>query len=344
METGLFGQNMSNSALGGVPLLALIIIAVVVLVPLIWSMIVITPGKRARIIERLGNPLQNARMPGLTLKFPWPIDIVVGQVNLQLQEISADVSVKTSDNAFMLLPVKAQYRASSEPEGARRAFYELEHPETQITSYILNNVRQSAAGMTMIDLYQNRDSVEAQVQESLQERFIKYGFWIENVLIDEPQPSPEVRNAFNRVIASEREKEAAQNIADAKRIELVGIALAEKESKKLQGEGIANMREAIATGMENAMKTLTLSGLNTSQALQLIMDTNRLDTLGTAASQGNLVLADLGNGAQIMSTIAAVKAADRHTQDNRQNPPLGENSLNDQNNTDYPADDYEDER
>ena len=31
-------------------------------------------------------------------------------------------------------------------------------------------------------------------------------------------------------------KEAAQNIADAKRIELVGIAQAESESKKLQGD------------------------------------------------------------------------------------------------------------
>lgn len=286
--------------------------AAIFLVLLIWSIIVITPGKRASIIERFGRPLARAKMSGLTFKLPWPIDILVAQVNLQLQEISADVSVKTSDNAFMLLPVKAQYRASSEPEGAVRAYYELEDPEQQITSYVLNNVRQSASGMTMIDLYQNRDAIEEQVQEALQERFIRYGYSIENVLIDEPQPSVEVRDAFNRVIASEREKEAAQNIADAKRIELVGVAQAESESKKLQGEGIANMRKAIAVGMEAAMKTLTNSGLNEQEALHLLMDTNRLDTISTAAAHGNLVLADMQDSTHFMNTIGAIRASEQN--------------------------------
>lgn len=280
------------------------------LVLIIWSIIVITPGKRASIVERFGRPLPKAKMSGLTFKLPWPIDIMVAQINLQLQEISADVSVKTSDNAFMLLPVKAQYRASSEPEGAVRAHYELEDPEQQITSYVLNNVRQSASGMTMIDLYQNRDAIEEQVQEALQERFIRYGYSIENVLIDEPQPSVEVRDAFNRVIASEREKEAAQNIADAKRIELVGVAQAESESKKLQGEGIANMRKAIAHGMEAAMATLTNSGLSEQEALHLLMDTNRLDTISTAAAHGNMILADMQDSAHFMNTIGAIRAAD----------------------------------
>ncbi len=287
---------------------------------LIWSIIVITPGKRASIIERFGRPLTNAKMSGLTFKLPWPIDRIVAQVNLQLQEISADVSVKTSDNAFMLLPVKAQYRASSDREGAVRAYYELEDPEIQITSYVLNNVRQSASGMTMIDLYQNRDAIEAQVQSALQDQFMQYGYSIENVLIDEPQPSVEVRDAFNRVIASEREKEAAQNIADAKRIELVGIAQAESESKKLQGEGIASMREAIATGIEGAMKTLTDSGLSEQEALHLLMDTNRLDTISTAAAHGNMILADMADNTHFMNTIAAIKAAEQNDRSKRPQP------------------------
>lgn len=294
--------------------------AVIFAILLIWSIIIITPGKRASIIERFGRPLTNAKASGLTFKLPWPIDQIVAQVNLQLQEISADVSVKTSDNAFMLLPVKAQYRASSDPQGAVRAYYELEDPEQQITSYVLNNVRQSASGMTMIDLYQNRDAIEAQVQNSLQEQFLQYGYSIENVLIDEPQPSVEVRDAFNRVIASEREKEAAQNIADAKRIELVGIAQAESESKKLQGEGIASMREAIATGMEAAMKTLTDSGLSEQESLHLLMDTNRLDTISTAASHGNLILADMADSTHFMNTIAALKAAEQNNPKNSAAP------------------------
>ena len=272
--------------------------------------IIIVPGKRAKILETFGKPHDRARLPGLSFKLPWPITHVVGTVNLQLQEIGADVSVKTKDNAFMTLPVKVQYRASSDPLGAVKAHYELEDSEQQITSYVLNNVRQTAASMDMIDLYQNRDDIENQVQAALQERFSRFGFIIENVLVDEPQPSVEVRDAFNRVIASIREKEAAENIAEAKRIELVGVARAEKESKKLQGEGIAEMREAIATGMKQAMNTLKGAGLNETQALSLLMDTNRLDTLGSAATHGNMVLVDMQSGSSTLSdTITAVKVA-----------------------------------
>ena len=273
------------------------------------TVVVITPGKRAKIIERLGKPLERARMSGLSLKFPWPIDRVVGTVNLQLQEISANVSVKTRDNAFMTLPVKVQYKASSDPDGAVRAHYELENPEHQITSYVLNSARQTASGMSMIELYQNRDAIETHVQETLQEQFAQYGYTIANVLVDEPQPSQEVEDAFNRVIASEREKEAAQNIADARRIELVGIARAESESKKLQGQGIANMRDAIARGLDKALGKLQAGGLTVDQSLMLLMDTNRLDTLGSAAAHGNMVLVDMQDGSGFAKTVAAVRAA-----------------------------------
>ncbi len=275
--------------------------------------IVLTSGKRAKVIERLGKPVNSARLAGLSFKLPYPLDRVVGIVNLQLQETGAEVSVKTKDNAFMTLPVKVQYRAANDPSGAVRAHYELEEPQKQIISYVLNNVKNAASGMEMQDLYQNRDSIETEVQQALLAQFAQYGYEIVNVLVDEPKPSDEVRDSFNRVIASLREKEAAQNIADAKRIELVGIATAEKESKKLQGEGMANMREAIATGMEKAMKTLTGSGLNHEQALGLLMDTNRLDTLGAAAAHGNMILVDMQGGGDLAKTVGAVKAAERPT-------------------------------
>lgn len=282
------------------------------LVIVLATTIVITPGKRAKIIERLGKPLSAARMPGLSLKLPWPFDRVVASVNLQLQEIGADVSVKTSDNAFMTLPVKVQYKASSDLAGAVRAHYELENPERQITSYVLNNARQTAATMTMVDLYQNRDAIEAQVQSALQAQFEQYGYSIVNVLIDEPQPSIEVRDAFNRVIASEREREAATNIAEARKIELIGVAAAEKESKRLQGEGIAEMREAIARGMDAAMTTLRNAGLTPQESLMLLMDTNRLDTLSTVASEGNMILVDMKGSDDLAKMLTAVQAgADR---------------------------------
>jgi regulator of protease activity HflC (stomatin/prohibitin superfamily) len=275
---------------------------------LLFSMIYIVRGKTAVVLETFGKPHRHAKLPGLKLKAPWPITAIRARVNLQLQEIEANVSVKTKDNAFMTLPVKVQYRASDNPEGAVKAHYELENPEQQITSYILNNVRQTASGMDMIALYANRDEMETKVAETLSERFQRFGFIIENVLVDEPQPSQEVRDAFNKVIASHRLKEAAENEAEAARIKLVGVAKAEQESKKLQGEGMAQMREAVAQGLKESMETMKAAGLSPEQSMEFLNETNRLDTITNAAAHGNMVIVDTRGGNSFVDTVGAVKA------------------------------------
>ncbi len=279
----------------------------ILLVILLFFTVFIVKGKTAAILETFGKPHTQAVFPGLRLKWPAPITVIVARINLQLQEIHADVSVKTSDNAFMTLPVKVQYRASDDPVGAVKAHYELEQPEKQITSYVLNNVRQTASGMEMTELYANRDAVEQQVQVALSEQFARFGYIIENVLVDEPQPSAEVRDAFNKVIASKRLMEAARNEAEAERIKLVGAAQAEAESKKLQGEGMAKMREAIAVGLEEAMKTMARAGLNPQESISFLTDTNRIDAITTASTHGNVILMDVGEQKSIATTAALLK-------------------------------------
>lgn len=283
-------------------------ILILLLLVLLPSMIFVVKGKTAVILETFGRPHQTAVFPGLHAKLPWPITSIVARVNLQLQEIHADVSVKTSDNAFMTLPVKVQYKASDDGVGAVKAHYELESPERQITSYVLNNVRQTASGMEMTELYANRDAVESQVQTALSEQFARFGYIIENVLVDEPQPSPEVRDAFNKVIASKRLMEAARNEAEAARIKLVGAAQAEAESKKLQGEGMAQMRTAIARGLEEAMETMQKAGLDTNVAIQFLTDTNRLDTITSAATHGNTIIIDAGANKDLAGMAAMIES------------------------------------
>lgn len=70
------------------------------------------------------------------------------------------------------------------------------------------------------------------------------------------------------------------------------------------------MRRAIALGLKEAMQEMRGSGISSDQALSLLMDTNRLDTLDTAAVHGNMVIVDMQGGATALaSTISAVKAA-----------------------------------
>ncbi len=115
--------------------MAAILLALLILPTIFY----VVRGKTAAILETLGKPQKQAKFPGLHFKLPYPITQIVARMNLQLREISADVSVKTKDNSFMTLPVKVQYRASEDPLGAVKSHYELEKPELQIKGSSENN-------------------------------------------------------------------------------------------------------------------------------------------------------------------------------------------------------------
>jgi len=289
------------------------LIAIVVFV--IKTMVHIVSGKTALVVETFGRPNQHALMPGLNFTFPWPIQSIAGEVNLQLQEIKTDVEVKTADNVFLKLPVATQYRADSDPAGAVKAFYELAEPREQIASFVLNNVRQSGAKMTLEQLFQSRDHLQQVVQDELAQRFGTYGFIIEAVLVDQPQPSKEVQASFNQVIASQRLLEAAKNEGEAVRIKLVKSAEAEAESKQLQGQGIANMRKAIAEGIDESLKRIKKAAptLSDREIMDFLTATNRLDTISTAAPFGNLIVVDMAGEAKqeiahnLVGNLAATK-------------------------------------
>lgn len=69
-------------------------------------------------------------------------------------------------------------------------------------------------------------------------------------------PPERVKGAMNDVYASEREREAARNKADAEYITLIRRAEADKERKRLQGEGISEQRKAILSGQKEIADTL----------------------------------------------------------------------------------------
>ena len=284
-------------------------IGVLLMLALAKSWFYIVGGKEVAILQTLGKPHEQGYGPGLHLKLPWPITTIHEILTTQIQQIEAKVAIKTKDNVFMTLPTKVQFRVDDDLRQAVKASYELEDPIAQVEAYVLNSIRSTAAGMDMADIFSNRDKIENAALRDLTGRFKNFGYIIENVLLDQPRPPANVEDSFNKVIASQRLKEAAVYEAEAIRERLVGAAKAESESKKLQGEGMAAMREAIAKGLEVSMETLKKTGLTAEQATAFLTDTNRLDTMNSVASHGNVMILDIANGSVFGQTLGALKAA-----------------------------------
>lgn len=259
----------------------------------------IVKQQTAVTIERFGR-FHSIRNSGLQLKIPL-VDRIAGKLSLKIQQLDVIVETKTLDDVFVKLKVSVQYVVIREK--VYEAFYKLEYPHDQITSYVFDVVRAEVPKMKLDDVFVKKDDIAIAVKAELQEAMLEYGYDIIKTLVTDIDPDQQVKNAMNRINASEREKIAAQFEGDAARILIVEKAKAEAESKRLQGQGIADQRREIARGLEESVEVLNKVGINSQEASALIVVTQHYDTLQSIGEETNTNLILLPNSPQAGSDM-----------------------------------------
>jgi len=261
---------------------------VVLAIALLALSIFTVKQQTAAIMERFGKFL-TVRQSGLHFRIPL-VDKISGRISLKIQQLDVIVETKTKDDVFVKLKVSVQYKVIREK--VYDAFYKLDYPHDQITSYVFDVIRAEVPKMKLDDVFERKNDVANAVKSELNDSMIEYGYDIIKTLVTDIDPDAQVKNAMNRINAAEREKVAAQYEGDAARILIVEKAKAEAESKRLQGLGIADQRREIARGLEESVEVLNKVGINSQEASALIVVTQHYDTL-QAVSQGtnsNLIL------------------------------------------------------
>ncbi|WP_149273701.1 SPFH domain-containing protein [Pareuzebyella sediminis] len=281
--------------MGSFFLIPILFIAVVILL----SSFFVVKQQRAVIIERFGK-FQSIRNSGLQMKIPL-VDRISGRLSLKIQQLDVIVETKTLDDVFVKLKVSVQYVVIKEK--VYEAFYKLEYPHDQITSYVFDVVRAEVPKMKLDDVFVKKDDIAIAVKAELQDAMLEYGYDIIKTLVTDIDPDAQVKAAMNRINASEREKIAAQFEGDAARILIVEKAKAEAESKRLQGQGIADQRREIARGLEESVEVLNKVGINSQEASALIVVTQHYDTLQSIGEETNTNLILLPNSPQAGSDM-----------------------------------------
>ncbi|MDN3708583.1 SPFH domain-containing protein [Myroides ceti] len=253
----------------------------------------------AVIVERFGK-YNSIRQSGLHLKIPI-VDRIAGRVNLRIQQLDVIIETKTKDNVFVKLKVSVQFKVVQET--VYEAFYKLEYPHDQITSYVFDVVRAEVPKLKLDDVFERKDDVAVAVKRELNDAMKTYGYDIINTLITDIDPDIQVKNAMNRINAADREKTAAEYEAEASRIRIVAKAKAEAESKRLQGQGIADQRREIARGLVESVDVLNKVGINSQEASALIVVTQHYDTLTSIGTENNSNLILLPNSPQAGSDM-----------------------------------------
>jgi regulator of protease activity HflC (stomatin/prohibitin superfamily) len=251
------------------------------------------------IVERFGR-FHSIRQSGLQLKIPL-IDRIAGRVNLKIQQLDVIIETKTKDNVFVKLKVSVQFMVVKET--VYDAFYKLEFPHDQITSYVFDVVRAEVPKLILDDVFERKDDIAIAVKRELNEAMTTYGYTIINTLVTDIDPDIQVKNAMNRINAADREKTVAEFEAEASRIRIVAKAKAEAESKRLQGQGIADQRREIARGLVESVDVLNKVGINSQEASALIVVTQHYDTLQAIGADTNSNLILLPNSPQAGSDM-----------------------------------------
>lgn len=275
------------------------IIILLIGLALMINALYIVKQQTTAIIERFGKFTRTSEA-GLQLKIPL-IDQIVGRLSLKIQQLDVMIETKTKDDVFVKLKVSVQFKVIQ--DRVYDAFYKLDSPHEQITSYVFDVIRAEVPKMRLDDVFEKKNDIANAVKRELNESMVNYGYDIIKALVTDIDPDAEVKRSMNRINATERDKIAAQYEGDAARILIVEKAKAEAESKRLQGQGIADQRREIARGLEESVDVLNKVGINSQEASALIVVTQHYDTLQSIGGETNSNLILLPNSPQAGSEM-----------------------------------------
>ena len=254
----------------------------VIFLLLIFKAIIIVKQKTAVIIQRFGKYVDH-KEAGINFIIPF-IDQKAGIVNLKVQQLDVEVETKTSDDVFVRLRISVQFQVMESL--IKNAFYDLDDPLSQISSYVFDDVRAEVPKLELDDVFSKKDDIANAVKQNIANIMKDYGYNIVKTLITDIDPDHNVKESMNRINAAKRDKEAAIEEAEAKKIKIVKEAEAEAESKRLSGEGIAQQRLEIVRGFKESVEDFqkSLQDVTHEEVMQFVLLTQYFDTLNNVGS------------------------------------------------------------
>ncbi len=253
-----------------------IVIGVILLI-LIFKAVVMVTEQTAYIIERFGKYRRVAHS-GLGFILPF-IDRKAAVMNLRVQQLDVTIETKTKDDVFVNLQVSVQYSVARVM--VKEAYYSMDNAKNQIASYIFDDVRAEVPKLELDDVFAKKDDIAIAVQRNIAASMDKYGYKIIRALITDIDPDHKVKESMNRINAAKREREAALEEAEAKKIRIVKEAEAEAESKRLSGEGIAQQRLEIVRGFKESVQDFkqSMDNVTHEEIMQFVLMTQYFDTI-----------------------------------------------------------------
>jgi regulator of protease activity HflC (stomatin/prohibitin superfamily) len=140
------------------------------------------------------------------------------------------------------------------------------------------------------------------------------GYTIESVQVLDITPPQDVLDAMNEINASARRKVAAKNDGEAHKIKEVLQAEADSERKKLQGEGIAGMRDNIIGGWTESIRKMSEEwGTSPRETMSFVLRSLNFETMENMSRSPNtkVIFYDKNSGEGLRNSLMEAHEANK---------------------------------
>lgn len=267
-------------------LYTLAIIAIII----ILANIKIVKQNTVLVVEFLGK-YRRTMTTGLNLKVPL-LERIANTVSMRQQNFVISGKYPSADKVIVDVATNLIFEVDPAGEGVQRFTYALLNARQSMEATIENSLRTYIAKETHEGILEKKEELALHIQTDLEKQFNEWGMIIKSFQITNVNFPLTITDAMSEVVASQQLRKAAENKGEAAKIQAVKEAEGEKERKRLQGEGIALEREAIAEGLRKSIETVQkTTNQSSSEILAILNLTQYLDTLKSiGVSQNSKVI------------------------------------------------------
>jgi regulator of protease activity HflC (stomatin/prohibitin superfamily) len=273
-------------------------ILVLLALALVLGSLRIVEQNTVAVVEFLGK-YRRTMGAGLNILIPL-LEQIRERVTLRQQNFAFSGHYPSKDKVIVTVGTNLIYAANAVGEdGVKKYVYALDNRNQSIAAAIENSLRTYIARETHEGILEKKEELAQHIKLDLERQFDEWGMVIKSFQITEVTFPIAISDAMSQVVASEQLRKAAENKGEAVKIQAIKEAEAEKERKRLQGEGIALEREAIANGLKESMSIIgKATGKDATDVMALLTLTQYLDTIKSVGMSDNAktIFMDTGVG------------------------------------------------
>lgn len=251
---------------------------IVAIILFVFMGIKIVSPRKASIVLRLGSANRILRE---WLNFTIPFLEWTRSQSLALMNLDVTVDGITEDNVKTTVWLNVIFRVKDDDQSIIDSIFKINDPIKTIKAMVEEQLRAKIYTFKHDEIFWKRNEIGDEVKETLASKLQEFGMELDSVQVKDIQLDSSVMEAMNNVVSATKNKQAAITEAEGRKQGDILNAEADKEVKKLLGEGMALQREAIAKWFSQSIGEIKAQDKNLqgAQVLEFLLASSRIETL-----------------------------------------------------------------